>query len=199
MARLAHPLYGELRRATAGEMYLSSLRGKLARRLALETDDDMQATVRRAQLTLESDLEPDPELYLEAARHAMTLLDPDSADRFTAAAAEYGAAEAAPMRAMSMLLLGRGEQAEKILYQIGIDGREDSHHWATLRAANLIWMLGRASGPRRGGSMRRRGIWPMRNGRRKGPSGTEFGKPDRLPRHDRFGSLGDGTRSARSG
>jgi hypothetical protein len=47
------------------------------------------------------------------------------------------------MRAMTMLLLGRGEQAEKILYQIGVDGREDSHHWATLRAANLIWMLGR--------------------------------------------------------
>ena len=29
--RLAHPLFGEIRRATAGEMYLSSIRGRLAR------------------------------------------------------------------------------------------------------------------------------------------------------------------------
>jgi hypothetical protein len=60
MARLAHPLYGELRRAAAGEMYLSTVRGDLAKRLAGRTDTDPQATVRRALLTLESDLPPDP-------------------------------------------------------------------------------------------------------------------------------------------
>jgi hypothetical protein len=32
MARLAHPLFGELRRASAGEMYLSEIRGRLATR-----------------------------------------------------------------------------------------------------------------------------------------------------------------------
>jgi len=47
MARLAHPLFGELRRATAGEMYLSRVRGQLAQRLAKETDPDAPATVRR--------------------------------------------------------------------------------------------------------------------------------------------------------
>ncbi|MGA7053777.1 MAG: AAA family ATPase, partial [Mycobacterium sp.] len=57
MARLAHPLFGELRRAEAGEMYLSDLRGKLATRLAKSADADLQATVRRALLTLESDLD----------------------------------------------------------------------------------------------------------------------------------------------
>ena len=36
MARLAHPLFGELRRASAGEMYLSAIRGRLAKRLAEE-------------------------------------------------------------------------------------------------------------------------------------------------------------------
>ncbi|ETB13714.1 LuxR family transcriptional regulator, partial [Mycobacterium avium subsp. avium 10-9275] len=81
MARLAHPLFGELRRAGAGEMYLSTIRGRLATRLAQDQDADMQATVRRALLTLESDLDPQPELYLESARHAMTLLDLDLADR----------------------------------------------------------------------------------------------------------------------
>ncbi|WP_051088063.1 LuxR C-terminal-related transcriptional regulator [Mycobacterium sp. 155] len=142
-ARLAHPLYGELRRSTAGEMYLSGLRGRLVERLSSQPDGDLHATVRRALLMLSSDLKPDPQLYLDAARAAMTLLDPHSADRFAAAADECGAYEAAPMRAMSLLLLGRGAQAETVLAQIGSDGRPDAHHWATLRAANLTFMLGR--------------------------------------------------------
>ncbi|HZE16675.1 MAG TPA: AAA family ATPase, partial [Mycobacterium sp.] len=60
MARLAHPLFGEIRRATASELYLSRIRGKLAQRLAKDADADMHATVRRALLVLESDLPPDP-------------------------------------------------------------------------------------------------------------------------------------------
>ncbi|MFY1620985.1 AAA family ATPase, partial [Micromonospora sp. WMMD736] len=141
--RLAHPLFGELRRSCAGEMYLSGLRGKLAQRLAADPDTDMQATVRRALLTIDSDLPPDPELYLTAARYAMTLLDPDMADRLARAAADCGAPEAAPMRAMTNVLLGRGAAAEEILRDISAERRPDHHHWATIRATNLIWMLGR--------------------------------------------------------
>ena len=85
-ARLAHPLFGELRRASAGEIYLSAIRGRLATAAGRNGDTDMHATVRRALLRLESDLDPDPELYLESARHAMTLLDLDLADRFATAA-----------------------------------------------------------------------------------------------------------------
>src|ERR1700722_4404502 len=44
MARLAHPLFGELRRAAASEIYLSRIRGKLAQRLAKEHDADPHAT-----------------------------------------------------------------------------------------------------------------------------------------------------------
>ncbi|WKG03760.1 LuxR C-terminal-related transcriptional regulator [Mycolicibacterium sp. HK-90] len=143
MATLAHPLYGELRRATAGEMHLSKIRGRIARRLAREPDGDMRATVRRALLALHSDLPPDPELFLTAARCAAVLLDPDAADRFAAAAAECGAPEAAPMRAMTLILLSRGDEAEAVLREISAPGRPDSHHWATVRAANLAWMLSR--------------------------------------------------------
>ena len=143
LARLAHPLFGELRRATAGEMYLSRIRGRLAQRLADDADRDMHATVRRALLTLESDLPPDPELYLDAARYAMTLLDLDLADRFATAAAECGVSEAAEIQAMNPVLLGRGDRAEMLLREMSEKGRADSHRWATVRAANLIWMLGR--------------------------------------------------------
>ncbi|MGV0744121.1 LuxR C-terminal-related transcriptional regulator [Mycolicibacterium sp. XJ870] len=143
VVRLAHPLYGELRRATAGEMYLSKIRGKLAQRLGAAPDRDMRATVRRALLTLDSNLPPDPELYLTAARSATALLDPAAADRFAAAAAECGAPEAAPMRAMTLILLSRGDEAEAVLSEISSGDRPDSHHWTTLRAVNLTWMLGR--------------------------------------------------------
>ncbi|MGA7051596.1 MAG: LuxR C-terminal-related transcriptional regulator, partial [Mycobacterium sp.] len=125
----------------AGEMYLSDLRGKLATRLAKSADADLQATVRRALLTLESDLDPEPQLYLESARHAMTLLDLELADRLATAAAQAGAPGAAGVRAMNLVLLGRGEQAETALCDMV--GGPDGHHWATLRAANLVWMLGK--------------------------------------------------------
>jgi DNA-binding CsgD family transcriptional regulator len=141
MARLAHPLFGELRRASAGEMHLSEIRGRLATRLADKGDADMQATVRRALLRLESDLDPDPELYLESARHAMTLLDLDLADRFATAAAQAGAREAAGVRAMNLVLLGRGELAEAALRDMADRVLPDGHHWATVRAANLIFNL----------------------------------------------------------
>lgn len=143
MARLAHPLFGELRRAGAGEMYLSRIRGKLAQGLGEKADADMQSTVRRALLTLESDLPPDPDLFVDAARFAMTLLDLDLADRFAAAAVAAGAAEAPGVQVMNLVLRGRGDDAEKFLKEITSDSTEDTHRWSTVRAANLIWTLGR--------------------------------------------------------
>jgi DNA-binding CsgD family transcriptional regulator len=145
MARLAHPLFGELRRSSAGEMYLSKIRGRLAQRLGKDTDADMQATVRRALLALESDLPTDPQLCLQAAQYAMTLLDLDLADRFATAADDAGAPEAPGIRAVNLLLLGRGNQAEKVLRSIAQDGDGHAHQWSTLRAANLIWMRGRCA------------------------------------------------------
>jgi DNA-binding CsgD family transcriptional regulator len=142
MARLAHPLFGELRRAAASEMYLSRIRGKLAQRLAKDADADMHATVRRALLALESDLPPDPHLFLEGARFAMALLDLDLSDRFATAAADAGAGEAVGLRAISLAGRGHGDQAEATLAGIGVDD-PDGHHWATVRAANLVWNLGR--------------------------------------------------------
>lgn len=142
-ARLAHPLYGELRNAAAGELRLSRIRGRLAQRLAGEPDADMHATVRRALLTLESDLPADPQLFGRAARFAMTLLDLDLADRFADAAMRAGAPEAASLRAMNLVLLGRGDDAEAVLQQMCRPGRPDRQHWETVRAANLTWTLGR--------------------------------------------------------
>jgi DNA-binding NarL/FixJ family response regulator len=142
MARLAHPLFGELRRAAASEMYLSRIRGQLAQRLADDADADMHATVRRALLTLESDRPPDPQLFLQAARFAMNLLDLELSDRFATAAADAGLSEGDGLRAISLAGRGHGDQAEAVLAGISVDEPE-GHHWSTVRAANLIWNLGR--------------------------------------------------------
>src|SRR5262249_32154259 len=40
VARLAHPLFGDLRRAAVGELYLSTVRGGLATKLAERADSD---------------------------------------------------------------------------------------------------------------------------------------------------------------
>jgi hypothetical protein len=80
---------------------------------------------------------------VDAARFAMTLLDLDLADRFATAAVAAGASEAPGVQAMNMVLRGRGDDAEKFLREITTDGQVDSHRWSTVRAANLIWTLGR--------------------------------------------------------
>ncbi len=143
MARLAHPLFGELRRAAVGELHLSKVRGELARRFYERDDHDAQATVRRALLVLQSDLAPDPKLYLDAARHSMRLLDLDLADRFAAAATALGLVEAVELQAINRFLAGQGGKAEDLLRLLVARGGADRHRWATVLAANLIWMLGR--------------------------------------------------------
>lgn len=145
LVRLAHPLFGELRRTNAGEMYLSKVRGGLASRMAQHADRDPQATVRRALLTLDSDLPPDADLCLEAARHTMTLLDLDLAERFAAAADEAGSVEAIKIRAVNRFLAGSGDEAEAFLQILSRQDDGERHRWASLRAANLIWMLGNPS------------------------------------------------------
>ncbi len=143
-ARLAHPLFGELRRANVGELYLSKVRGSLAQRMGQDADHDPQTTVRRALLTLESNLPPDADLYLDAARHTMTLLDLDLAERFATAAAAAGSTDAVKTLAVNRFLAGAGEQAEELLRGLTDSGEvAERHRWVCLRAANLVWMLGR--------------------------------------------------------
>src|SRR5262249_29119899 len=60
-ARIAHPLYGEVRRERAPSIRLRRLRGLVAKELAAgDRRDDAHIVVRRATLTLDSDLDPDP-------------------------------------------------------------------------------------------------------------------------------------------
>ncbi|MFC7618180.1 hypothetical protein ACFQV2_37135 [Actinokineospora soli] len=129
-ARLAHPLYGEVRVQDMGRLRARRLRGVLARR----TDDPL----RRAVLALDSDLDPDPAGFLAAAHHALRLSQLDLTERLARAAGD--GFDARLVLAYALTWLSRGEEAEAVLADLGDDPRV-----ALPRAGNLFWPLRRAA------------------------------------------------------
>ena len=151
--RVAHPLYGEVRRERAAPTRLRRLRGLVAAELAKsDNGDDMRGVVRRATLSLDSDLEPDSELLVRAARGAVWLMDLPLADRLADAACRAGGrAEASFIRAYVLSWLGRGQQADAVLADIraGELTGTDRARLAFLRATNRLFTLADPTGAKR--------------------------------------------------
>lgn len=144
--RVAHPLYGEVRRTRAPATRLRRLRGLVAAELAEADDrDDIQMVVRRATLSLDSDLTPDAELLVRAAHGAVWLADLALADRLARAAIRAGGGpEPSFVSAHALSWLGRGGEADGVLAEIDISGLTDGDRarLAFLRASNMLWALG---------------------------------------------------------
>jgi hypothetical protein len=102
-ARLTHPLYGEVRRTGIGTLRARRLRGHIATALANTRGGGADDTLRRAVLSLDSDLEPDPALLTEAAGHAVQLCDLHLAERIGRAAVAAGGGFQAQMMVVSAL------------------------------------------------------------------------------------------------
>jgi hypothetical protein len=141
-ARLAHPLYGEVRRPRIGRLRARRLRGEIASALAdtggRRTDD----TLRRAALIVNSDLPPDPRLLTVAARDAIRFLDVALAEQLARAAVDAsGDFDARLTLAMALSWLNRGADSEReftALYDRAETVQERIA--ATVpRAANLFW------------------------------------------------------------
>jgi DNA-binding CsgD family transcriptional regulator len=143
--RVAHPLYGEVRRRRAAPTRLRRLRGLVATELAASDDrDDIRLVVRRATLTLESDLAPDADLLVRAAHGAVWLADLPLADRLADAAIRAGAGpEANFVRAHALSWLSRGDEADTVLAEIDTSQLtdDDRARSAFLRASNMLWVL----------------------------------------------------------
>ncbi|WP_029114395.1 LuxR family transcriptional regulator [Mycobacterium sp. URHB0044] len=143
--RLAHPLYGEVRRKRAAPTRLRRLRGRVAAELAASDDrDDPRVVVRRATLSLDSDVPHDAELLVRAAHGAVWLADLPLADRLAEAAMRAGAGpEANFIRAHALSWLSRGEDAEAVFAEIRPDELtdDDRARFAFLRASNMLWVL----------------------------------------------------------
>lgn len=115
--RLAHPMFGEVRRT--GAHSLRRLRGRIAAELAGKATMDPRDLVRRAMLTLESDLTVDPWLLLAAAGAAMQLLDLNLAETLAErAVADGGGPDAKIVHAMALTWQERGTDAEKAFAEL---------------------------------------------------------------------------------
>ncbi|SFB28634.1 transcriptional regulator [Amycolatopsis marina] len=149
-ARLAHPLYGEVRRGEMGLVRARRLRGLIATALADDgrNPDGPDGVVRRAVLALDSDLEPDPALFVAAAHHAIRLFDLALGERLARAAVVAGGEFDAKLTlAYALSWLSKGVEAEQILSELDAAacGAGARARVAIPRAANLFWTLGRAT------------------------------------------------------
>ena len=145
-ARVAHPIYGEVRRRRASVTRLRRLRGLVATELA-DTDDsdDIRALVKRATLSVESDLAPDADLLVRAAHGAVWLADLPLADRLAEAAMAAGAGpEPNFVRAHALSWLSRGAEADAVLDAMAASELTDVDRarLAFHRASNVLWALG---------------------------------------------------------
>ena len=142
--RLAHPLYGEVRRERAPATRLRRLRGLVANALAAGSDRDDTLLVRRATLALDSDLPPAPDLFLIASRSAIHLLDTPLAERLSRAAVESGGGIPAELQhGYCMVWLGRAAEAQRELAVLAerVETDIDQARVATLRGHNTYWTL----------------------------------------------------------
>lgn len=146
VARLAHPLYGEVRRAAMGTLRARRLRGQVAQTLDAAPDP-----IPRALLVLESDLAPEPALFLQAAEAATRMYDLPLAERLARAAAATGDPGARLVHAAALSWLSRGDEAEAILGDIA-DSAPDPATRALVqlhRTGNLLFTMARPGEARR--------------------------------------------------
>ena len=143
--RLAHPLYGELRRKRAAATRLRRLRGRVAAELAASDErDEVRTVVRRAVLSIDSDLSPDPNLLVRAAEGAMFLADAPLADRLAAAAIHAGAGlQAYNIRSFALAWQGRGEEADAAVAATPTESLTEADRVFLLghRGFNKLWGL----------------------------------------------------------
>lgn len=140
VARLAHPLYGEVRRAAMGTLRARRLRGRVAQTLDVAPDP-----IPRAVLTLDSDLPPEPALFLQAAEAATRMYDLPLAERLAGAAAATGNPVARLVHAAALSWLSRGEEAEAILTDLAGSAPDPGTRALVQlhRTGNLLWTMAR--------------------------------------------------------
>jgi len=146
VARLGHPLYGEVRLAQAGQLRLDRLRGRIARKMAASNGTaGAPDPVRLALLWLQSDLEPDHDLFTRAAQAALRRRNMALAQRLSEAAVAAGAGvDAELLCGNTLTMLSRGAEAEALFKSLTARPLPEPacSTAANLRAVNLLWLMG---------------------------------------------------------
>jgi DNA-binding CsgD family transcriptional regulator len=148
LARLAHPLYGEVLRATLPTGRARAVAGRLAAAVGrgnLRRRDDL---LRVGVWQLEAGAAVRPDLLLEAAGQAATCFDLELAERLARAAVEAGGGQTA-VRVLAETLEWQGRHAEAVAVLDGEPAAPASSaeraRWASVRAGNLYWGLERTA------------------------------------------------------
>jgi DNA-binding CsgD family transcriptional regulator len=146
LARLAHPLYGEVQRAVLPLSRARALAERLAAAFgagALRRRDDL---LRVGAWQLEAGVASNPALLLEAARQAAARFDHELTERLARAAVDAGGGPTA-VRVLAETLEWQGRHAEAVAVMDGeppAQGAERAR-WASIRAGNLYWGLERTA------------------------------------------------------
>ncbi|PSK63229.1 putative HTH-type transcriptional regulator [Micromonospora sp. MH33] len=144
--RLAHPLYGEVRRAGIGTLRGRRLRGRIATALARTGRGSSDDMLRRAVLSLDSDLEPDPALLTAAAGYAVQLFDLPLAERIGRAAVAAGGGFQAQMTVVAALngLCRYSEVEVELAALAALAGTDTERVRATVAQVHyLMWLAER--------------------------------------------------------
>lgn len=143
--RIGHPLYGEMRRSQAGRWRMQRLRGRVAKALADIADPDIDTVVRAGVMWSDSDLPPNPDLSLRAARAAFQRLDLPLVERLAEPARQSGRTEAAILCAYAFNLMSRADEAEAIFASLDLAALDEDQACSvtTVRAANCLWPMGK--------------------------------------------------------
>jgi len=145
VVRLAHPLYGEVRRLRAGHIRLRRLCGAVASRL--EPKGDARHVLRRGTLQLESDIVSTAQDMLRAGEAALWSGDTGLALRFAQAAAAVGAGwRASIARADAHTMAGELDEAETLLVED--DPPRDARLHLALGLAKNFYLQGRTEDAR---------------------------------------------------
>lgn len=148
MVRLGHPLYGEVRLAKLGELRARRLRGVVAQVLAQERAPSPSSTLRRAVLSVDSDLPADAELFTAGAQAALRLLDWQLGRRLATAAVDAGGGFAARLTLSYALGFSVDPPgADRLLAELEDNAVDDMQRLqATVpRAGHMYYVQGRVS------------------------------------------------------
>lgn len=150
VARLFHPILGDVAIQRAGVVRSRQLNGILAQHLRkyLQTDGrwsrspDVRTRIQAAQFMIRSDLAPDLGLISDAAAQALCMLNIACAEELAQFAYDHGGGFAAAIIfAETMGWQGRGDEAEALLADVApADGADEELivRWGCGRAANLL-------------------------------------------------------------
>ena len=154
LVRLNHPVIGEAAIQRAAVVRLRQLNGMLAQQLQkkMQTQEqwsrlpDVRTRIQLAQFMMRSDLAPDLDVIIEAARSAVTMSDIALGEELARFAFDHGGGlPAAIVLARALSLQGRGDETEAVLADLDPPDGADEWlivQWGGLRALGLFFNCG---------------------------------------------------------